>query len=102
MVNPDIRRLQILNDLVAQTLEAINVRSAATGGLSHTPADALQAMNPYTQYGAVPYGQAQFGQQQPGQMQPQFGQQFGGQFQPQQGQQLPLHLWQQLAQQVPG
>lgn len=72
MVNPDVRRLQILNDLIAQTLDAINTRAAVTGiGLSHTPwtgdVAMQQAMNPflaqqYAQsamgYGQVPYGWA--------------------------------------------
>src|SRR5215472_5172417 len=37
MVTPEIRRLQVLNDLIAQTLDVINQRSLLTSGLSHTP-----------------------------------------------------------------
>jgi len=37
MVNPEIRRLQVLNDLIAQTLDVISQRSMLTGGLSHSP-----------------------------------------------------------------
>jgi hypothetical protein len=62
-MNPiDIHRLQVLNDLVAQTIEIINARNfAASGfapqfqsgyfggaGLSHTP------YNPYAQQALVP------------------------------------------------
>jgi len=37
MVTPEIRRLQVLNDLIAQTLDVINQRSLLSSGLSHTP-----------------------------------------------------------------
>src|SRR5262249_29475044 len=37
MVTPEIRRLQVLNDLIAQTLDIINQRSLWASGLSHTP-----------------------------------------------------------------
>jgi hypothetical protein len=119
MVNPDIRRLQILNDLIAQTIEAINLRTAGIGGLAQTPADVSQAqMQPYAQYGGVPFSgvQGQLGQlipqlQQhpllaaliPGLMQ-QFGQQvpqqFGQQIPGLPWQQIPAHLYAQFAQQL--
>ncbi|HYO54870.1 hypothetical protein [Archangium sp.] len=58
MVNPDIRRLQFLNDLIAQTLDVINQRSWV-GGLSHTPYTDIN--NPYqvSQFGNVPLMQPQ-------------------------------------------
>jgi hypothetical protein len=37
MVNPDIRKLQVLNDLISQTLDVITQRGSFTGGLSHSP-----------------------------------------------------------------
>ena len=40
MVNPEIRKLQFLNDLITQTLDVISQRgpvTAWTGGLSHSP-----------------------------------------------------------------
>ncbi len=74
MVNPDIRKLQILNDLIAQTLDVINQRSFA-GGLSHSPyvpEFGISPINPaLAQYGVgsygipqamVPFVQAQIGQ----------------------------------------
>jgi hypothetical protein len=64
MVTPEIRRLQVLNDLIAQTLDVINQRALWSSGLSHTPyAPELgvgQVVNPFlAQYG-VP--QANIGQ----------------------------------------
>jgi hypothetical protein len=48
----ELKQLQILNDLIAQTIEVINQRAAIGSGLSHTPwgATALGAslVNPYT------------------------------------------------------
>jgi hypothetical protein len=59
MVNPDIRKLQILNDLIAQTLDVINQRSVV-GGLSHSPYVpdfGMSQINPaLAQYGVGPYG----------------------------------------------
>jgi len=59
MVNPDIRKLQILNDLIAQTLDVINQRSVA-GGLSHSPYVPEFGMSPinpvFAQYGVGSYG----------------------------------------------
>jgi hypothetical protein len=72
-MNPiDIHRLQVLNDLVAQTIDIINQRNLATvgfaqplaggyfgNGLSHTP------LHPYAQqpYAQQPYAQQPWGQQ---------------------------------------
>jgi hypothetical protein len=74
MVNPDIRKLQILNDLIAQTLDVINQRSMS-GGLSHSPYVPEFGMSPINpalaQYGLgsyglpqamVPFAQPQIGQ----------------------------------------
>src|SRR5215831_14062880 len=70
MVTPEIRRLQVLNDLIAQTLDVINQRSLLSSGLSHTPYAELgvpqvnpflaQQLNPLlAQYGVpqTPIGQ---------------------------------------------
>lgn len=55
MITPEIRRLQVLNDLIAQTLDVINQRSLWSGGLSHTPYApefGVPQVNPYmAQYG---------------------------------------------------
>jgi hypothetical protein len=72
MVNPDIRKLQILNDLIAQTLDVINQRSLA-GGLSHSPyvpEFGISPINPvFAQYGLGSYGIPQaFAQPQIGQL----------------------------------
>jgi hypothetical protein len=71
-MNPiDIHRLQVLNDLVAQTIDIINQRNLAAAGfaqpipgyygagLSHTP------FTPYAQqpWGQQPWGQQPWGQQ---------------------------------------
>src|SRR5262249_13421 len=64
MVNPEIRRLQVLNDLIAQTLDVITQRSILTGGLSHTPfVPELGAgqINPLMPYGGVTQGIGQLG-----------------------------------------
>ena len=36
-MNPDVTKLQVLNDLIAQTLDAINMRNLMGAGLSHSP-----------------------------------------------------------------
>lgn len=64
MVNPEIRRLQVLNDLIAQTLDVITQRSILTGGLSHSPfvpeLGGAQ-MNPFAQFSGIPQGIGQLG-----------------------------------------
>jgi hypothetical protein len=64
MVNPEIRRLQVLNDLIAQTLDVITQRSILTGGLSHSPfvpeLGAGQG-NPFGQFSGIPQGIGQLG-----------------------------------------
>jgi hypothetical protein len=64
MVNPEIRRLQVLNDLIAQTLDVITQRSILTGGLSHSPfvpeLGAVQ-VNPFAQFSGIPQGIGQLG-----------------------------------------
>lgn len=64
MVNPEIRRLQVLNDLIAQTLDVITQRSMLTGGLSHSPfVPELGAgqINPFVPYTGVSQGIGQLG-----------------------------------------
>lgn len=63
MVTPEIRRLQVLNDLIAQTLDVINQRTLWSSGLSHTPYApelGVSQVNPFL----APYGvpQANIGQ----------------------------------------
>ena len=64
MVNPEIRRLQVLNDLIAQTLDVITQRSILTGGLSHSPfvpeLGGAQ-LNPFAQFSGIPQGIGQLG-----------------------------------------
>lgn len=36
-MNPEVRKLQVLNDLIAQTLDLITQRATVYGGLSHSP-----------------------------------------------------------------
>jgi hypothetical protein len=64
MVNPEIRRLQVLNDLIAQTLDVITQRSMLTGGLSHSPfVPELGGgqINPFVPYSGVTQGIGQLG-----------------------------------------
>src|SRR5262249_39742035 len=64
MVNPEIRRLQVLNDLIAQTLDVITQSSILTGGLSHSPfVPELGAgqIIPLMPYGGVTQGIGQLG-----------------------------------------
>jgi hypothetical protein len=64
MVNPEIRRLQVLNDLIAQTLDVITQRSILTGGLSHSPFVpelGTGQINPFAQFGGIPQGIGQLG-----------------------------------------
>jgi len=66
----DVRKLQILNDRINQTIDALNQVRLSVHGLGHTGQS--QGMNPFTQgLGQQPFGQ--FGQQ------PFGGQLFGGQ-----------------------
>lgn len=56
-MNPEIRRLQYLNDLIAQTLDVINQRVASQvpmgGGLSHSPYGG--GVSPFQQQGVSPW-----------------------------------------------
>ena len=49
MVNAEIRRLQMLNDLIAQTLEVLERRTAmmSATGLSHTPYNGVESTMGY-------------------------------------------------------
>jgi hypothetical protein len=100
-VKVDIQKLQLLNDRIAQTIEALNQVRMSVHGISHAPTSPwgygaypgaqlgfAQGMNPqfnpYTmpfvpQFGPQQFGPQQFGPQQFGPQQ--FGpQQFAGQF----------------------
>jgi len=98
-VKVDVQKLQLLNDRIAQTIEALNQVRMSVHGIQHSQ----YGQTPYGQpFGQAPFGQAPFGQAPfgPAQFGPaQFGQtpfgqtQFG---QPMQYgypvQQYPLHL----------
>ncbi|TMQ72431.1 MAG: hypothetical protein E6K80_02815 [Candidatus Eisenbacteria bacterium] len=70
----DLRKLQLLNDRITQTIDALNQVRLTVHGLGHS---SPYQMNPFvTGFGQQPFGQQGFGQQQWGQP---YGQQSIGQ-----------------------
>lgn len=69
----DVRKLQILNDRINQTIDALNQVRLSVHGLGHTGMS--QGMNPFTQGigQQQSFGQSPFGIQQPFGMQHSFG-----------------------------
>jgi hypothetical protein len=69
----DVRKLQILNDRINQTIDALNQVRLSVHGLGHTGLS--QGMSPFTQgFGQQQsFGQSPFGIQQPFGIQPSFG-----------------------------
>lgn len=70
-VKVDIQKLQLLNDRIAQTIDALNQVRMTTHGLSHTGADlGVTGQQPFVggaQFGSVsPFGTPQLGNQQIG------------------------------------
>ena len=92
-VKIDIQKLQLLNDRIAQTIDALNQVRLSLQGIQHTPygipATPFMAQpNPYVQYGqygqpfGTSFGQLPFGQVPYGQVSPfGFGQGVGQGFQ---------------------
>lgn len=85
----DVRKLQILNDRINQTIDALNQVRLSVHGLGHTGIG--QGMSPLTQgfgqqqsFGQTPFGQQPYGLQQPFGMSSPFGvpQQLGFQHNP--------------------
>lgn len=75
-VKVDIQKLQLLNDRIAQTIEALNLVRMSVHGIQHTP------VSPWG-YGAYPGAQLGFAQQftpYASPFVPQFAPQFGPQF----------------------
>src|SRR5262245_28149985 len=54
-VKVDIQKLQLLNDRIAQTIDALNQVRMSAHGIQHTPTLSPWGVNPYAVYGATPY-----------------------------------------------
>ncbi|MGE5183587.1 MAG: hypothetical protein ACM31C_16055 [Acidobacteriota bacterium] len=75
-VKVDMQKLQLLNDRIAQTIEALNQLRLSVHGIQHTPSQ----MTPWgvpVSFGQSPWGQSPWGQ--PAFGQPAFGQPSFGQ-----------------------
>ena len=59
-VKVDIQKLQLLNDRIAQTIDALNQVRMSAHGIHHTPALSPWAVNPYTTYGTSPFVQGSY------------------------------------------
>ncbi len=77
-VKVDMQKLQLLNDRIAQTIDALNQLRLTVHGIQHTPAQ----MTPWgvpVAFGQSPWGQSPWGQPtfaQPTFAQPSYGQSF--------------------------
>jgi hypothetical protein len=74
-VKVDIQKLQLLNDRIAQTIEALNQVRLSMHGIQHSSSPV--GVSPYGGYSPYGYGQPQFAQ--PSFGQPSFGQPSFGQ-----------------------